>query len=54
MRSNESKERQRSSTASELGTSYNIDSQPVYPVFQQKDKTSKTEKVKHVTKTSSL
>jgi hypothetical protein len=35
MSSNESKKRQRSSTASELDTSNNNDNQPVYPVFKQ-------------------
>jgi hypothetical protein len=38
MSSNESKKKQRSSTASELDTSDNIDNQPVYPVFKQKNK----------------
>jgi hypothetical protein len=34
--SNKSKQRQHSSTASELDTSDNIDNQPVYPVFKTK------------------
>jgi hypothetical protein len=38
------KARKRSSTASELDTCDNIDIQPVYPVFKQKDKKTKTKK----------